>query len=138
MGSDYQVFILLLLLGGMLFFPAVVAPAIFSSLEEKYSGALLRRLFPNYYLFIIALSLIAGLLGDLSSLTTGTCVFILVTTVFVRQILMPKINNWRDEELDGNSDSGRKFARSHRFTVYLNLLQIVLIIYSVLAKIDLV
>ena len=88
--------------------------------------------------FIIVLSLIAGLLGDLGSATTGACVFILLTTVFVRQILMPKINYWRDEELEGNSDSGRKFARSHRFTVYLILFQIVLIIYSVLASIDLV
>ena len=131
MSEVIQIYILLLLLGGMVFFPAVVAPAIFSSLDIKTSGAVLRRLFPNYYLFIIVLALIAGFLGKLISIATAACIFIVVTTVLVRQILLPKINQWRDEELSGNLDSAKKFSLSHRLTVILNLLQMALIVYTI-------
>ena len=131
MSEVIQTYILLLLLGGMVFFPAVVAPAIFSSLDIKTSGMVLRRLFPNYYLFIIFLSLIAGFLGKLTSATTAACIIIFITTAFVRQILLPKINKWRDEELAGNLDSGKKFSLSHRLTVILNLLQMALIVYAI-------
>lgn len=131
MSEVIQIYILLLLLGGMVFFPAVVAPAIFSSLDIKTSGVVLRRLFPNYYLFIIVLALIAGFLGKLISVATAACIFIVVTTVLVRQILLPKINQWRDEELSGNLDSAKKFSLSHRLTVILNLLQMALIVYAI-------
>ena len=131
MSEVIQIYILLLLLGGMVFFPAVVAPAIFSSLDIKTSGVVLRRLFPNYYLFIIVLALIAGFLGKLISVATATCIFIVVTTVLVRQILLPKINQWRDEELSGNLDSAKKFSLSHRLTVVLNLIQMALIVYAI-------
>ena len=131
MSEVIQIYILLLLLGGMVFFPAVVAPAIFSSLDIKTSGVVLRRLFPNYYLFIIVLALIAGFLGKLISVATAACIFIVVTTVLVRQILLPKINQWRDEELSGNLDSAKKFSLSHRLTVILNLLQMALIFYAI-------
>ena len=131
MGEVIQTYILLLLLGGMVFFPAVVAPAIFSSLDIKMSGMVLRRLFPNYYLFIIVLALIASFLGKLISVATAACIFIVVTTVLVRQILLPKINQWRDEELSGNLDSAKKFSLSHRLTVILNLLQMALIVYAI-------
>ena len=131
MSEVIQTYILLLLLGGMVFFPAVVAPAIFSSLDIKMSGMVLRRLFPNYYLFIIVLALIASFLGKLISVATAACIFIVVTTVLVRQILLPKINQWRDEELSGNLDSAKKFSLSHRLTVILNLLQMALIVYAI-------
>ena len=131
MSEVIQIYILLLLLGGMVFFPAVVAPAIFSSLDIKMSGMVLMRLFPNYYLFIIVLALIASFLGKLISVATAACIFIVVTTVLVRQILLPKINQWRDEELSGNLDSAKKFSLSHRLTVILNLLQMALIVYAI-------
>ena len=131
MSEMIQTYILLLLLGGMVFFPTVVAPAIFSSLDIKTSGVVLRRLFPNYYLFIIVLALIAGFFGKLISVGTAACIFIVVTTVLVRQILLPKINQWRDEELSGNLDSAKKFSLSHRLTVILNLLQMALIVYAI-------
>ena len=131
MSEVIQTYILLLLLGGMIFFPAVVAPAIFSSLDIKTSGVVLRRLFPNYYLFIIVMSLIAGFLGKITSAATAACIFIFVTTVLVRQILLPKINQWRDEELGGSLDSAKKFSRSHKLTVILNLLQMALIVYAI-------
>ena len=91
MSEVIQIYILLLLLGGMVFFPAVVAPAIFSSLDIKTSGVVLRRLFPNYYLFIIVLALIAGFLGKLTSVATAACIVIVVTTIIVVIVAITKI-----------------------------------------------
>ena len=54
--------LVLMLLGAMLFFPSVVAPVVFTSLPEAQAGAFLRSMFPRYYAFMIALSLIAALL----------------------------------------------------------------------------
>ena len=39
--------LVLLLLGGMLFFPSVVAPVVFASLPEAQAGAFLRAMFPR-------------------------------------------------------------------------------------------
>ena len=55
--------LVLMLLGAMLFFPSVVAPVVFTSLPEAQAGAFLRSMFPRYYVFMIALSLIAALLS---------------------------------------------------------------------------
>ena len=48
-------------LGSMLFFGAVVAPAVFTALDEKPAGQFLRLLFPRIYLFC----------GLFSGLSTG-------------------------------------------------------------------
>ena len=47
------------LLGGMLFFPSVVAPVVFKALPEEQAGAFLRAMFPRYYSFIIVLGVAA-------------------------------------------------------------------------------
>ena len=47
------------LLGGMLFFPSVVAPVVFKALPEEQAGAFLRAMFPRYYSFIILLGVAA-------------------------------------------------------------------------------
>ena len=52
--------LVLILLGAMLFFPSVVAPVVFTSLPEAQAGAFLRSMFPRYYAFMIALSLISA------------------------------------------------------------------------------
>ena len=41
------------LLGGMVFFPSVVAPRVFRVLEPDDAGRFLRALFPAYYLYLI-------------------------------------------------------------------------------------
>ena len=58
--------LVLLLLGGMLFFPSVVAPVVFASLPEAQAGAFLRAMFPRYYVFMIILSLAAAVMYQLS------------------------------------------------------------------------
>ena len=124
--------LVLMLLGAMLFFPSVVAPVVFTSLPETQAGAFLRSMFPRYYAFMIVMSLAAALLflvanGESASQATFACLFIGVSTIWVRQWLLPRINMARDAQLTGDSEAGRRFARNHKLSVGINLLQLVLL-----------
>ncbi len=125
--------LVLMLLGAMLFFPSVVAPVVFTSLPEAQAGAFLRSMFPRYYAFMIALSLIAALLflvfSDESAYQAAiVCFFVGVSTLWVRQWLLPRINMARDAQLAGDTEAGRRFDRDHKLSVGINLLQLVLLV----------
>ena len=125
--------LVLMLLGAMLFFPSVVAPVVFTSLPEAHAGAFLRSMFPRYYAFIIALSLLAALLflvanGGSAYHAAFACLFVGVSTIWVRQWLLPRINMARDAQLAGDADAGRRFDRNHKLSVGINLLQVVLLV----------
>ena len=125
--------LVLMLLGAMLFFPSVVAPVVFTSLPEAHAGAFLRSMFPRYYAFIIALSLIGALLflvaNDESALQAAiVCLFVGASTLWVRQRLLPRINTARDAQLAGDAEAGGRFDRYHKLSVGINLLQLVLLV----------
>ena len=125
--------LVLMLLGAMLFFPSVVAPVVFSSLPEAQAGVFLRSMFPRYYGFMIALSLIAALLflvaNDESAYQAAiVCLFVGVSTLWVRQWLLPRINAARDAQLAGNVEAGRRFDRDHKLSVGINMVQLVLLV----------
>ncbi|MEO1251808.1 MAG: DUF4149 domain-containing protein [Pseudomonadota bacterium] len=120
------IFGLAMLIGGMVFFPSVVAPRIFKSLNETNAGQFLRALFPAYYMFVVATSGVAAVAAifinavyavGLSSIT--------VTTLAVRELLMPQLNVWRDQSLLGDVDAGRKFNSGHRLSVVVNMVQLI-------------
>ena len=124
--------VVLMLLGAMLFFPSVVAPVVFTSLPDAQAGAFLRSMFPRYYSFMIALSLIAALLflvaNDESAYQAAVvCLFVGVSTLWVRQWLLPRINAARDAQLAGDAEAGRRFDRDHKLSVGINLLQLALL-----------
>ena len=126
-----QTLLLAFLLGGMTFFPTVVAPAVFASLDKAQAGSFLRKLFPNYYSFIIIVSGFAAILDDFKNPSFVICIVILISTLITRQFLMPRINLWRDAELAGDITAGHKFKIAHRFTVVLNIGQMIGLIYAV-------
>ena len=120
----------LLLLGGMLFFPIVVAPVVFTSLPELEAGQFLRSMFPRYYLFMIFLSALAfGLYqsaaGSEVTIAAAVCLSVALSTLWVRQSLVPRINDARDAQLAGDVDAAAKFDRGHRLSVAINMLQLV-------------
>ena len=122
-----------MLLGAMLFFPSVVAPVVFTSLPEAQAGAFLRSMFPRYYAFMIALSLMAALLflvvSDESAYQAAiVCLLVGVSTLWVRQWLMPRINTARDAQLAGDTEAGRRFDRDHKLSVGINMVQLVLLV----------
>ncbi len=115
-------------LGGMVFFASVVAPTVFQTLPPEKAGSFLRALFPKYYLALIGGSGFAAFFfistALVSALVAGA---IAISTLWVRQILVPRINRLRDSELAGDATAGKDFARLHRISVIINLIQFVLL-----------
>ena len=113
-------------LGAMLFFAIAIAPAVFQALPADQAGLFLRRLFPRYYAALIIGSCTAGLLLLTTyPLSAGVCFLIAISTMWIRQILVPQINQLRDKELAGDANAGQQFAKWHRISVAINLVQII-------------
>ena len=121
--------LVLMLLGAMLFFPSVVAPVVFTSLLEAQAGAFLRSMFPRYYAFMIALSLLFLVANDEYAYQAAiVCLFVGLSTLWVRQWLLPRINTARDAQLAGDVEAGRRFDRDHKLSVGINMVQLVLLV----------
>jgi len=112
-------------LGAMLFFAVGIAPTVFQALPIEQAGTFLRRLFPRYYLALIIGSGLAGALWLQSTpWAGGTCLMIALSTLWVRQSLVPRINALRDAELGGDNAAAVQFARLHRLSVVINMIQL--------------
>ena len=131
------------LLGGMLFFSSVVAPVVFKALPEEQAGAFLRAMFPRYYSFIILLGVAAcvsyalaesGRGGSVLAPTVGITGLVVVSTLWVKQSLLPKINAARDAELAGDASAGASFNTMHRLSVVINMVQL-LALLAIAAKV---
>lgn len=123
----------LLLLGGMLFFPVVVAPIVFTSLPELEAGQFLRSMFPRYYLFMIFFSALASGLyqsaaDSEANIAATVCLLVALSTLWVRQSLVPRINDARDAQLADDIDAAAKFDRGHKLSVVINMLQLVALV----------
>lgn len=128
--SLFGLFSIATLLGGMLFFPLVVAPTVFKSLDAERAGRFLRELFPAYYGFIIVLSGIALICVYNQPILAGGFAVVLASTLLVRQMLVPAINTWRDQELAGADGAAKKFALGHRISVIINMAQLVFVAWA--------
>ena len=122
---------LALLIGGMIFFPSVVAPTVFTVLDTAHGSAFLRALFPRYYAFITVASLL-GLVSTLilphHDIAAFVFAFVAGSTVWVMLWLVPKLNRWRDLQLEGDAVAGQKFKQGHRISVLINLSQLIALI----------
>ena len=109
------------ILSFMIFFPAVVATSVFKVLDAKASSKFLRIFFPKYYLFGFILSCL-GLLTSIlkqDKISLFFFIFISLSFIFSKQILMPMINKAKDESKE------IKFNKLHKLSVFINLLQII-------------
>ena len=114
------------LFGAMLFFSGVIAPFVFTNLESEAAGRFIRRHFPIYYLVIAGCSLIAAIsLGFGRTVDAIFMGLILISAIFARQLLMPKINHFRDLMSDDNPKAGKSFERLHRLSVWINAVQLI-------------
>ena len=115
------------ILSFMIFFPLVVATAVFKVLDEKQSSKFLRIFFPKYYLYGFVLSIIGLSLSTYYEDKLSMLIFSLITVgfVFSRQVLMPMINKSKDLEEES------KFNKLHKFSVLINFLQIIGCIFLV-------
>lgn len=107
-------------LGSIVFFSFVVAPRAFNVLEEDDAAALVNDVFPRYYLFGIALGVVALVTAAASDASGGVAVAAaaalgVATNVYARQVLVPKIQR----------AEGEAFQQYHGRSVLLNGLTLV-------------
>jgi hypothetical protein len=89
-----------LLFGGMTLYSFGFAAFLFKALPAKTAGEALRRAFPWFYTFVIATSAAAAVLWwPRDAVYAALMAAVAVTTVPVRQILMPAINRATDAGL---------------------------------------
>ena len=113
----------------MLFFAVGVAPTVFQALPIEEAGLFLRKLFPRYYLALIVGSGVAGGLWISSApLAAAVCWLIALSTLWIRQSLVPRINQLRDAELAGDAAAGARFAMLHRVSVIINMVQLLALV----------
>ncbi len=125
-------FITAVLLGGMVFFAAIMAPLVFTRLPGPQAGPFIRAVFPVYYLFVLINAALAGcaLIPHWPGLTL---IVVAALTLWLRQWLMPRINRWSDAAQAGDAAAKQRFDRGHRVSVVANFVQM-LMVGAVLAQ----
>ena len=125
MFEQISIYLTSMILGIMLFFSFVIAPVVFTTLDEENARKFIRRIFPFYYnvnLGICVLILLIFLI--ISNIGIDFYILLVITILFAfsNYILMPLINKFRDEKQD------IKFKYLHFISVIINFAQMALII----------
>ena len=115
-----------MILGIMLFFSFVIAPVVFTTLDEENARKFIRRVFPFYYNVNLGISSIVLILFLILSNFGIDFYFILLVTLLFgvsNYLLMPLINKYRDEKQD------KKFKYSHFVSVVINFVQMIFLVF---------
>ena len=124
--EQISIYLTAMILGIMLFFSFVIAPVVFTTLDEENARKFIRRIFPFYYNVNLVISLIILLTFlFLSKLGIDFYLIFVVTILFAISnfLLMPLINKYRDEKQD------KKFKYSHFISVVINFVQMICLVY---------
>ena len=123
-------FLLAVLIGSMFFFMAVVSPSVFSSLSTNASSKLLRTIFPRMFLFGFIIAILSLVLCYISGNILNSILLIIVAISFIinRNYLTPKINDFRDKELEGDKEASSSFKYMHLLSVLLFVLNFIILI----------
>lgn len=107
-------------LGSMVFFSFVGAPRVFAVLDEDRAGRVVNDIFPRYYVFGLALGVVALVAGAVLGLRRGFALPVAVLlagtglgvalTAYARWVLIPLMDEAGDDAFD----------RYHRRSVVLN------------------
>ena len=115
-----------MILGIMLFFSFVIAPLVFTTLDDENAQKFIRRIFPFYYNVNLVISFIVLL--TFIFLSKFGIEFILILTITIlfaisNYYLMPLINKYRDEK------QNKKFKYSHFTSVVINFIQMIFLLF---------
>ena len=124
--EQVSIYLIAMILGIMLFFSFVIAPVVFTTLDEDNARKFIRRIFPFYYNVNLAISFIVLLLFlFLSKLGVDFYLILIITILFVisNYLLMPLINKYRNEKQD------KKFKYSHFISVVINFVQMICLVF---------
>ncbi len=129
MTEQISIYLTAMILGIMLFFSFVIAPVVFTTLDEDNARKFIRRIFPFYYNVNLGISLIVLLTFIfLNNLGIGFYLILAISLLFATSnyLLMPLINKYRDEKQD------KKFKYSHFISVVINFIQIIALVFILL------
>ncbi len=124
--EQVSIYLTAMILGIMLFFSFVIAPVVFTTLDEDNARKFIRRIFPFYYNVNLMISFVILLIFlFLSKLGVDFYLILLITILFVTSnyFLMPLINKYRDEKQD------KKFKYSHFISVVINFVQMICLVF---------
>ena len=125
MTEQVSIYLTAMILGIMLFFSFVIAPVIFTTLDEDNARKFIRRIFPFYYNVNLGISLIVLLTFIfLNNLGIDFFLILAICALFATSnyLLMPLINKYRDEKQD------KKFKYSHFLSVAINFVQMIFLV----------
>ena len=125
MVDQISIYLISMILGIMLFFSFVIAPVVFTTLDEQNARKFIRRIFPFYYNVNLGLSFFV-LLTFLFLRKLGIDFYLIIATTILfaasNYLLMPLINKYRDEKED------KKFKYSHFLSVVINFIQMIFLV----------
>ena len=124
--EQVSIYLTAMILGIMLFFSFVIAPVVFTTLDEDNARKFIRRIFPFYYNVNLMISFVILLIFlFLSKLGVDFYLILLITILFATSnyLLMPLINKYRDEKQD------KKFKYSHFISVLINFVQMICLVF---------
>ena len=121
-----SIYLTAMILGIMLFFSFVIAPVVFTTLDEENARKFIRRIFPFYYNVNLGISLIV-LLTFLFMRKLGIDFYLILAIAILfaisNYVLMPLINKFRDEKQD------KKFKYYHFISVIINFIQMIFLVF---------
>lgn len=112
--------------GAMLFFGAVIAPAIFRTLPEDMARTLMRVVLPRYYLTLGVAGLVASAMAAAGGQQEAALVLLIVSAGFAyaRLSILPRVNLLKDKAIAGDETAQVDFDRTHRTSTMLNMAQL--------------
>ena len=124
--EQFSVYLTSMILGIMLFFSFVIAPVVFTTLDENNARKFIRRIFPFYYNVNLGIGVIVLIVFIfLSKIDVDFYLMLAITVLFAisNYLLMPLINKYRDEKQD------KKFKYSHFLSVLINFVQMIFLVF---------
>ena len=123
-------FLVTILIGSMIFFMTVVSPSVFATLSTNASSKFLRTIFPRMFLFGFIIALLSLILSYISGNNLNIILLVIVAVSFIinRNYLTPKINNFRDKELEGDKKASSNFKYMHLLSVLLFILNFIILV----------
>ena len=129
MNIDLIVYLNAALAGTMIFFVSVISPTVFSSLSKEQASKFLRSVFPRMFLFGFILSFFSAILSVYSGYFIEFYSLIFVSLLFLlnRNLITPKINFYRDKEIEGDEKAIKYFKILHLISVLFFIINFIII-----------
>ena len=126
MFEQVSTYLTAMILGIMLFFSFVIAPVVFTTLDEENARKFIRRIFPFYYNVNLGISFIVLIIFFILR-NFGINFYLILAVVLLfaasNYLLMPLINKYRDDKQD------KKFKYSHFISVVINFIQMICLVF---------